>query len=181
MPEQTESRSARPILKLRSVSMRAGPPILPARDKATSNPVPAPGIPSVSLPSALGMNPPALQGPAGENSSRESTNDSARPAFTHWQTERPSGPAQQDAGSVPFLPRIRHRLLAMPADSAMTDPPPTPALALRLRQFAAARHAAAGQAVATRGATPFQILDQAVRLRLWDVVPARRLKPPPTG
>lgn len=162
--------------KLHSVSMRSGPPELHARLAANAPPprlaihgTPPDGQPLPSVPA---------QQAAADPTPRPQPANRDWPAFTSWQRPREAaavGPSV-DPSSLPILPRTRYRPEAGQADQLGIDPPPIPAVAQRLR-----RRLPGGAPGPTRALTPFQAMDQAVRLRLWQPFVTRRPKPPPSS
>ena len=171
MPDQTDPPAARPIPKLRNVSMREGSPdLLPRRSIKRT-----PGswvTPQASLPPERTAEQAPAPAPADHAAISPAARDADRPIFTRQYSQRPAEPMRREGS--PILPRTRYRPAA--TEGAEVDLPPTPALALRLAQRQPTSRSGANGL-----ATPFQLLDQAVRLRLWDPFAFRRHKPPPAG
>jgi len=176
MPERSDNPSARPVLKLRSVSMHEAPRQFPAAPNSPSIPAQAPRIPFNGAPSPSEIRASSSQGQAAGVTSRQDTGGTERPAFTWGQSESSSRQASPDAAVIPVLPRTRYRPAAASTGGATADRPPTPAVALRLRQGGTGC-----RPVAIRPATPLRLLHEAVRFRLWDVGLLWRPKQPPSG
>jgi len=175
MPDQTDPPKVRPIVKLRNVSMREGPPgLLPHRSikRAPGSWVTpqAPPLPERAADQA------GTRTPADRAVIPPAAGDADRPIFTHQYTRRPAEPVQREANELTILPRTRYRPAAALIEGAEPDVPPTPALALRLAQ-----RQSSSRPGGTAFATPSRLLDQAVRQRLWDPFAFHRRKPPPAG
>ena len=173
MPDQIDVPSPRRLLKLRSVSMREGPPDLLTSSKGHTALGKKPGTSVARLAPDRPSGPPFAQAPASRTQTVQEADDDLRPAFTVHRPPRPAQRERPDSELLPVLPRTRYRFgNALTGDDG---PPPTPAVAVRLRQQRSSRHPGA----ASLAVTPLQRLDDAVRQRLWDQFSPRHLKRPP--
>ena len=196
----TQSPPVRPFLKLKSVSMRQGPPDQMMGREALGGLTKLPGTPhsgttsggqghaqhalsaSQSAMSQAAMYQaaissaavsPAATSPAA--TSPAAPGDDLRPTFTAWQTPRPTDRVREETVSATGLPRTHRRFGGATAEPP--GPPPIPAVAVRLREKRSAHPSQAGGAL-----TPFQRLDQALRQRLWDPLSALpSWRPPSSG
>jgi len=175
MPDQIDTPPLRPFLKLRSVSMREGPPDLLTNSRGQGGTRPTQGISVARLapdkPRAL----PVPQAPASRTRAAAEADDDTRPVFTVRQTPRPTQPERPESQLLHVLPRTRYRVgNALTGDGG---PPPIPAAAVLLLQQRSSR----SLDKATRGMTPLQRLDDAVRRRLWDQFSTRHRKRRPSA
>ena len=173
MPDKTDPPAVRPIVKLRDVSMREGPPnLLPHRRIERA---PGSWVTSQASLSPEPMADEARTHPLADRAPKQpAVADTDRPFFTRQHTPRPAEPVRQDSGPPAMLPRTRYRLTEASTEETEVALPPTPSLAVRQVQ----RHAGS-RLGKTAFATPSQALDQAVRQRLWDPFAFRRRKAPP--
>ena len=174
-PDLIGKPAPRPVLKLRSVSMREGPPDLLSRSKGQGAFGQPPGM-SIGgpAPEKPGKQP-LFQASSGGARAVPQADDDLRPAFTIRKTPRPTQPERGDPELRADLPRTRYR--SGHGLAGEPGPPPTPAVAVRLRRQRLSLPADASPTAVT----PLRRLDEAVRLRLWDQFSARRPGRPPSA